>query len=101
MLPVDFDWITLRNMENWIYMNPRLAKFLKAPRQRHKIQTFLTNPTKEVNRILKSGVYHGVIFYNREFTRYAIFQLSTVGKILLEEYENANYNFIGSRRFKT
>lgn len=85
----DLNWINLRNMENWIYMNPRLAKFLKSPRQRHKIQTFLSDSTRVINRILKSGVYLGVIFYDREFTRYATFQLTTIGKVLMEEYENA------------
>lgn len=88
-MSVDLDWIALRNMENWIYMNPKLAKFLKTPRQRHKIQTFLNDTTKVINRILRTGVYHGVIMYDREFTRYATFQLTTIGKVLLEEYENA------------
>ena len=85
----DLNWIKIRNMENWIYMNPRLAKLLKVPHPRHEVQKLLSDPTKVINRILRAGVDHGVIIYDRTFTRYAIYQLTPLGKVLLEEYENA------------
>ena len=85
----DLNWIALRNMENWIYMNPRLAKLLKVPHPRSEIQRILNTTPKETNRILRAGVDHGVIFYDRVYSRHAIYQLTTIGKVLLEEYENA------------
>ena len=85
----DLNWIVLRNMENWIYMNPILAKLLKVPHPRSLIQRILNSTLKETNRILRVGVDHGVILYDGEYTRHTIYQLTTIGKVLLEEYENA------------